>query len=91
MISDKDDIKNYKISSLILERTEFTKIINKISDKNLQKIFINEKDEEQKNLFKIQLLEEDNKLQDVFIFREKMLNDLYKNILNIINIFKSYT
>jgi hypothetical protein len=71
MISDKDDIKNYKISSLILERTDITKIINKISDKNLQKIFINEKDEEQKNLFKIQLLEENKKLQDEFILKVK--------------------
>jgi hypothetical protein len=47
-----EEIKNYKIASLILERTEITKTINIISVNNLNKMLINEKDEENKKLLK---------------------------------------
>jgi UDP-N-acetyl-D-mannosaminuronic acid transferase (WecB/TagA/CpsF family) len=47
-----DEIKNYKIASLILERIEITKTINTISINNLNKMLLCEKDEENKKLLR---------------------------------------
>ena len=91
MIPYNEQIKNYKMANLLLERTEISKIINTISVKNLNKIFINEQDENEKNLLKLQILEESKKQQEEFILREKIKNELDKQIISLINIYKSYT
>ena len=91
MIPYNDKIKNYKISYLSLERTNITKIINIISTKNLNKILINEKDEQEKELLKQQMIDEAIKQREKFLLREKIKDELDKQLITLINIYKSYT